>query len=145
MDNGQCVRLTVTGADAEGEEISLVTRGLLQVGDGWWVLRYEETSPDDMATTLTVVQVEGERVTVTRSSAMLSTIVFDRRDTFVGDYPTPLGSLRIRVLTSTLDIRRRGAVGRIRIVYEVTLSSSITVAEELDRRTLDIRFVPCRS
>lgn len=139
------MRLTVTGQDAEGDAISLMLRGVLYDMPQGWMLRYEETNPDDMTSAQSVVQVEGEQVTVTRSGAMLSTIVFNREETFVGEYATPMGSLRIRVLTLEMSIKRRGLIGHIRIAYELTLSSSITVAEELDQRTLDIRFTPCRS
>lgn len=144
-DGGSCVRLTVTGTDTEGDVISLVTKGTLHEGEGWWALHYEETNPDSMTTAQAIVQVEGSRVTVTRTSTMLSTIVFDEGETFVGDYPTPMGHLRIRILASSVKVRRRGGMGRIQLVYEVTLSSTLAVSEEMDRRTLDVQFVPCRN
>lgn len=144
-DEGRCVRLTVTGVDADGEAMSLVTRGSLHEGDGWWSLHYEETNPDSMTTAQAIVLAEGRRVTVTRSSTMLSVIVFDEGETFVGDYPTPMGHLQIRIIASSVRVRRRGAMGRIQLVYEVTLSSTLAVSEEMERRELDIQFVPCRN
>lgn len=144
IENGHSVLVTVTGADENGET-SLSTRGLLVDVPGGWMLQYEETNPEDMSSTQTVVQCEGDRVTVTRTGTLLSTIVFDAHETFIGDYPTPVGSFQMRVFASEVDIKRREQIGRIHLVYEISLSTMFSPTEESSTRVLDIRFTPCRS
>lgn len=144
MDDGECVRVTITGVDAGNDFISLTTRGTLMDLGSQWVLQYTETNPDDLSEMKTLVQCEPERVTINRAGPFLSTLVFDMRDTFVGDYPTPFGSLQVRVYTSSLTIQRRGLFGRIQATYQVSLSSTHSPLEETMPRTLDIRFTPCR-
>lgn len=141
-NDGRSVRITVTGRDADGEPVSLCTRGTLQDIPGGFALRYEETSLHDMETTDTLVECVEGRVTVSRSGTMLSTIVFDAQETFVGDYPTPHGNFQLRVLPSEVAVARRGDLGRIRLVYQINLSAQHAITEETFTRSLEIRFTP---
>lgn len=141
----QPIQLTVTGTDAAGEEISLSTQGdLFDFAPDEWSLEYHETNPDDMQAIHTLVQCDGTRITVTRTGTLLSTLVFDEHDTFVGDYPTPFGSFQIRVYASKVHIRKRGSMGHIHLVYQVNLTSALSPNEETSLRCLDIRFTPRR-
>lgn len=143
MDEGQCVRITVTGESAEGERVSLTTRGMLHDLSAGWMLRYEEVDSDDTVS-LTLVQCEEDRVTITRTGTLLSTIVFDQEETFLGEYVTPAGGFQLRVFTSEVRVQRRGLIGHIRLVYQISLSTAFTPDQEMATRHLDIRFAPCR-
>lgn len=144
MVESHAIRLTVSGADADGEEISLTTTGTLTETGSGWSLEYEETNPNDMTVSETAVHCEGDRVTVSRTGTLLSTMVFDEHETFIGDYTTPLGNFQIRVLATELSVKRRGLVGHIHLVYQITLSTAFSSSDESTSRRLDIRFVPCR-
>lgn len=143
MTPEQSVWVTVSGIDEAGE-VSLSTRGTLSDLPGGWLLRYEETNPESMDATETLVHCEGNRVTVTRTGTVLSTLVFDENETFVGDYPTPVGSFQIRVYASEVSIKRRGLIGHVHLLYQISLSSILSPQEEMATRTLDIRFTPCK-
>lgn len=145
MDDGQCVLITVSGADTQGESVSLSTRGRLHEMEEGWMLRYEETSPNDMEVIDTLVLCQEERVTVTRAGTLLSTLVFDEHETFVGEYRTPVGSFQLRVLASEVSIQRRGLMGHIKLVYSVSLGTPHSALEDSAMRYLDIRFSPCRN
>lgn len=144
MNEKQPVRLTVTGTEASGESIALTTTGMLWDGEEGWYLEYEETNPEDGQTMGTLVYCQGDRVTVSRTGALLSTLVFDMRDTFCGTYTLPIGSLKLRVLASQVEIKRRGAMGRIRLAYQMTISGPLSSDDEVTTRRLEIRFAPCR-
>lgn len=146
MDEKNIVMITVSGTDEEGETISLRTRGtLLDSEDSdMWSLWYEETDPSDMTGTQTLLQCEGKRVTVSRAGSALSTIVFEAGEVFESDYTTPMGGFRVRVYASEVTIGRRGQSGRLRIVYQISLTTNLSPSEESALRKLDIRFVPCR-
>lgn len=144
MDEATNVLVTVKGADMDGEEVMLSTQGeLIDLEDGW-LLRYDETNPDNLSVTHTYVRCEGSRVTVSRTGTMLTTIIFDRHETFVGDYPTPVGNFQLRVYASEVEAKRRGLIGHIHLVYQVGLSTAFSAADEMTTRYLDIRFTPCR-
>lgn len=145
MDNKQDVRVTVSGSDDDGEAITLTTLGTLEDLENGWLLSYQETNLMDMSTANTLVLCEGTRVTVTRTGTLLSTMVFDEKETFMGDYPTEFGSFQMRLYASEVSIRRRGSMGHIRLVYEVNLGSNLFSAESASTRHLDIRFVPCKN
>lgn len=143
-DKEQCVRVNVTGSGAQGD-ISLSTRGTLQSFDDGWMLRYEETDPDARFSSETILQCQGDRVIMTRSGSILSTIIFVEREAFTGDYQTPYGSFQIRVYPSTVRVRRRGNIGDVHLEYQMSLYSARTPLEESDTRFLTVRFSPCKS
>lgn len=145
MADTKCVLITVSGTDSENEKLSLSLRGELMEEGELWYLRYEEFNPDDLSHTQTLIQCEKKRVTIIRSGTLMSTIVYDPQETFVGDYETPYGNLTLRVYTSQALIQRRGAVGRIRLAYQINFSSNHALSEQASMRTMDIRFRPCRS
>lgn len=147
MHEEHSVMITVSGTDTAGETISLRTRGTLRTGEDSdrWALCYEETDISDMTVTQTLLQCEGKHVTVSRAGATLSTIIFEAGEVFESDYATPAGGFRVRVYASEVTVERRGQNGRLRIVYQISLSSDLSPSEENELRKLDVRFVPCRS
>lgn len=145
MADVQRVRIVVAGTDATGEEVSLTTQGVLRDVEDGWLIAYTEMNPDDGSAVDTWVLCEGSRVTVTREETMLSTMVFDERETYVGTYQTPVGTFQIRLRASTVDVKRRGAMGRIRLAYQLSLSTPHSPDEEMTTRQLELRFSPCRA
>lgn len=144
MKGPEPVRITVTGIDADGDAVSLTSRGTLQtLPGGAWRLIYEETNLMDMETVRTEVTVEAGSVTVQREGTTVSTLVFTAQETFIGQYPTPVGTMQMRILTTQLEASRRGRVGRIRVAYQISLSTRLSPSEETTTRLLDIRFGPC--
>lgn len=140
----QCIRLTISGTDENGN-ISLTTRGTICDIPGGWVIEYEETNPDDLSRTHTQLLCTDGRVTVTRAGTMVSTMVFDAQETFIGDYPTPVGNFQLRIFATDVEIKRRGLMGHIRVAYQISLSTALSPNEEVAMRTMDIRFAPCRA
>jgi len=145
MADELAVLVTVTGRDEEGSRVTLSTRGtLMDIPDGF-MLRYEETSPDDLWATQTLVECRGGGVTIIRAGSMVSTIVYMENETFVSEYGTPLGQFTLRIFTTDVKARRRGAMGHVRLAYQVNLSSDLSPSGEMEMRWLDIRFKPCGS
>lgn len=145
MQNEQPVRITVSGIEDGQDSVSLTTQGVLSTLDDGWVLAYQETNPIDLSTIDTLVACTGTRVTVTRTGTLLSTIVFDEHETFVGEYITDYGSFQLRVYTSEAAVRRRGGIGHIHLVYQMSLTNSQSPSETMSTRHLDIRFTPCKA
>lgn len=141
----RAVLVTVTGTDEAGETMTLSTRGILRDMEDGWSLQYEEVSPDNLEASQTYVELSGQSVTVVRTGNVVSTIVYDENETFIGSYQTPLGEFTLRVFSTDVTVKRRGAIGHIHLVYQVSLSSMLSRVGEMAMRTLDIRFTPCRS
>lgn len=139
------IRVNIAGADTDGEVIALSTQGILQDVEDGWTLRYTETNPDDMTVSDTHIRCTANDVTVSRGGTVLTTLVFREGETFFGDYETPFGNLQLRMLPTEVSVSRRGLLGHIHLVYQVTLSNSFSPSEETSIRYLDIRFVPCRN
>ncbi len=139
------VLVTVIGAgNAPGERITLTTRGLLGEAPHGWTLQYEETEPNEMLSTTTLIECTPGQVVVHRLGAVASTVIYRAGEMFEGDYKTPAGAFRLRIYSSEVQAKRRGAVGYIRLTYQVTLSTEMTPGGDTAMRKLDIRFRPCR-
>ena len=145
MGDELAVLVTVSGADGEGSRITLSTPGALMDIPGGFVLRYEETSPDDLIATQTLVECRENTVTVIRAGGVISTIVYVENETFVSEYETSVGQFTLRVFATEVRVRRRGAMGHVRLAYQVNLSSDLSPSGDMAMRWLDIRFRPCGS
>jgi len=144
MPDSVAVMVRVTSTDEARESVTLSTSGALEDGARGWTLRYDETSPDSLASVQTAIECRKSQVTIRRSGGVVSTIVFVENETFMGEYQTPLGLFWLRVFPTEVSVRRRGNAGRIRLAYEVHLSSRLSPAGETAMRRLDIRFTPCK-
>lgn len=137
------VLITVTGTDNMGGETTLSTLGALsELGEGW-CLHYEETSPDSMDTIQTLVAYRPNSVSIFRTGGIMSTIEYTENETFVSKYDTEMGSFILRIFSNEVRVRRRGNSGSIRLVYQVSLSSSLSSSGETAMRWLEIQFTPC--
>ncbi len=142
--NEKEVLISVSGSDAAGGEIVLTTVGTLaELPDGWLV-SYDEIHPDDLASTSTTMECRTDGVTVLREGDVVSTIVYRKGETFVGDYQTALGAFELRVFTTEVHVKRRGNMGHIHLGYQISLSSGMSPGGEMAMRWLDVRFRPCR-
>jgi uncharacterized beta-barrel protein YwiB (DUF1934 family) len=137
------VTVSVTGTDAEGAQIVLRTGGTLTDLPEGWMLSYEETSPDSLHTSQTMVQYGDGRITVLRAGDIVSVIAYAPGETFLGKYETPLGIFTLRVFATEVTVKRRGDMGHSRLAYQISLMSELSPTGEMAMRRLDIRFRPC--
>lgn len=137
------VKVTVEGADGDGETITLSTLGqTADTADGW-CLRYEETSPESMESVQTVMYCREGGVTVVRVGSVVSTIVYREKETFVSDYETAMGKFVLRVFPTEVEaMRQPDGGGVIRLAYQINLSSEIMPSGEMAMRWLRVRFLP---
>lgn len=144
MSGERPVLVRVTGTDDAGAQIMLSTRGFLcDLPDGW-LIRYEEVPPEEMSSVHTLVECRPNGVTVLRTGSVVSTIVYRENETFIGGYETPIGLFTLRVYATEVSMKRRGGMGHIRLVYQISLSSALSPLGEMAMRWLDIRFSPCK-
>ena len=123
-------------ADQEPEIIELVTEGTMEFKNGGWDVSYEETELTGLAGVTTTFRVEPDKVTLRRTGALKSQMVFQQGVPHDSLYQMPFGALMLTVNATSVfyDIMPDGGV--IDLVYNITIEN--TEAGTIDYH-LDIR------
>lgn len=110
--------------DQEPERISLVTEGTMEFRDGGWDISYEESELTGLAGVTTTFRVEQGIVTLTRSGALKSEMVFQRGVVHDSLYQMPFGALMLSVKAIHLfyDIVPDGGV--IDLSYQIDIENT---------------------
>ena len=122
--------------DIDPDATELMTEGTMALTEDGIVLSYEESELTGMEGTTTTFEVKGPRVTLTRSGAVNSQMVFEEGVSHDSLYETDFGALMITVTATRVyyDIVPDG--GTIDLVYEINIEN--TEAGIIDYH-LDIR------
>lgn len=130
------IRGRQTYADQEPEVIELVTEGVMELHDGGWDIRYEESELTGLEGVTTTFRVEPGKVILTRAGKLSSQMVFQEGLSHDSLYQMAFGTLMltVRALQVFFDITPDG--GTIDLVYEINIEN--TQAGIIDYH-LDIR------
>ena len=130
------IRGQQTYADQEPEVIELVTEGVMELHDGGWDIRYEESELTGLEGVTTTFRVEPGKVILTRAGKLSSQMVFQEGLSHDSLYQMAFGTLMltVRALQVFFDITPDG--GTIDLVYEINIEN--TQAGVIDYH-LDIR------
>ena len=125
-----------TYADQEPEIIELVTEGTMEFAKGGWDISYQESALTGLEGVMTTFRVEPGKVTLTRSGALNSQMVFQEGVAHDSLYQMPFGALMLTVKATSLfyDIVSDGGV--IDLSYNISIEN--TEAGVIDYH-LDIR------
>ena len=112
--------------DIDPDATELMTEGTMEVTEGGMVLSYEESELTGMEGTTTTFEVKGPRVTLTRSGAVNSQMVFEEGRQHTSLYETPFGELSVDIQTSELkhNLSERG--GLMEIKYSIAVEHTVT-------------------
>lgn len=139
----QKVMLSITGKqsydDQEPEVMELVTEGTMEFTDGGWDISYQESDLTGLQGVTTTFRVVPEKVTLTRTGPLRSTMEFCVGQSHDSLYEMDFGALMITVTTRYLffDIMPDG--GCIDLTYDVEIENSEAgrVDYHLDIRTVE--------
>ena len=108
------------------DETEWMTEGTMALTEGGMVLSYEESELTGMEGTTTTFEVKGPRVTLTRSGAVNSQMVFEEGRQHTSLYETPFGELSVDIQTSELkhNLSERG--GLMEIKYSIAVEHTVT-------------------
>ena len=112
--------------DIDPDATELMTDGTMELtGDGM-VLSYRETELTGMEGTTTTFEVKDSRVTLTRTGAVNSQMVFEEGRQHTSLYETPFGELTVDIQTSRLrhNLTERGGVMEIK--YSIAVEHTVT-------------------
>ena len=108
------------------DETELMTEGTMALTEDGMVLSYEESELTGMEGTTTTFEVKGPRVTLIRSGAVNSQMVFEEGRQHTSLYETPFGELSVDIQTSELkhNLSERG--GLMEIKYSIAVEHTVT-------------------
>ena len=108
------------------DETELMTEGTMALTEDGMVLSYEESELTGMEGTTTTFEVKGPRVTLIRSGAVNSQMVFEEGRQHTSLYETPFGELSVDIQTSELkhNLTERG--GLMEIKYSIAVEHTVT-------------------
>lgn len=124
----QAVILSVLGRQHYGgqepEEIELTTEGTMEFRNGGWDVSYEETALTGLEGVTTTFRVEPGKVTLSRTGAMKSQMIFQEGVAHESLYQLPFGALMMTVKATSVfyDIVPDGGV--IDLVYNINIENS---------------------
>ena len=137
------VMLTIQGRqtyhDQDPETIELVTEGQMEYSGGGWNISYQESDLTGLQGVTTTFRVEPDKVTLTRTGGLRSTMEFQLGTSHDSLYQLEFGTLMITVTTKHLffDILPEGGV--IDLVYDIEIEKTECgeVEYHLDIRTIE--------
>lgn len=108
------------------DETELMTEGTMVLTEDGMVLSYEESELTGMEGTTTTFEIKGPQVTLTRSGAVNSQMVFEEGRQHTSLYETPFGELSVDIQTSELkhNLTERG--GLMEIKYSIAVEHTVT-------------------
>ncbi len=124
----QKVSLSIRGrqcyAGQEPEVIELVTEGTMAFSGGGWDISYEESALTGLEGVCTTFRVEPGKVTLTRTGALRSQMVFQEGVSHDSLYQMPFGALLLTVRATRVfyDILPEG--GSIDLVYQIHVENA---------------------
>lgn len=123
------VMISIRGFQAyegtENDSMSLLTEGRLRPVEGGYQLTYEETALTGMEGTTTTFQIQGPRVTLMRTGAVCSQMVFEQGRRHHSLYSTPYGNLEVGISTSRLRSTISPQGGKLEIDYSIEIDHAL--------------------
>ena len=117
-----CGRQTYDGQ--EPDVIELVTEGTMEFRDDGWDICYEESDLTGLAGVTTTFRVEQGRITLRRTGALTSEMVFQEGVSHNSLYQMEFGALMITVCASRIFAQLGSQGGMIDLVYSVEIENS---------------------
>ncbi len=114
------VRGEQTGADGETNAIEVVTEGRHYFKNGMHYVIYDDRMTDEPISTM--LEIEPDRLRLTRSGAVAQEQHFVRGMVSTSDYRTPQGNLKLSVQTRDMTITYGTVSGEIHVDYSLAVN-----------------------
>jgi uncharacterized beta-barrel protein YwiB (DUF1934 family) len=130
----QKVLLTIRGSLLEGntnDAIEFMTEGTLQRSADGYLLEYDESALTGVEGVTTRLMLEGETVTLERSGAMDTHMVFAPGSVFQSNLGTSPGGTGMSIFATRVESRLQEKSGSLSLEYEMSMGEFFT-ANKLD-------------
>lgn len=122
--------------NGESDKTEMVTEGDYVFRGGKHLLKYREGIIEGEPESSTVVKIDGQTVTMTRSGAANTQMIFEHGKRHISHYETPMGSFTIGVMADRIDINVGEDGGEVKIDYMLDINNSM---QTLNSLSLNIR------
>ncbi len=112
-------------ADAQTDEVELLTPGRLSQGGAGYTLTYSESSLTGLSGTVTSICISGPRVTVQREGTVNTQVIFQSGKRHLSMYDTPAGPRAVGVSTRHIAADMDEQSGRIEIDYAIEVDHAL--------------------
>lgn len=117
--------LTIAGTQRFGDEppehTELVTEAEMELQEGVLLLSYEESELTGMEGTTTTFRIEPDRLTLVRTGAVQSRMVFAEGEVDKSLYNTGFGAMMISVRTEKLELHMDENGGEMTVAYAISI------------------------
>lgn len=122
------VMLTLTGRQWDEEKNETVTEqsasGTLYERNGSLYILYDEKT-EEGGTVKNSIKLKGALLELTKKGAVNTCMIFEPGREYMTDYATPFGSLRLGILTDSVEMRESGDQMEISASYMLTESGRV--------------------
>lgn len=126
----QIVVITLRGkqqyVDMDPDSIELVTEGVMEWNGDRCTLSYLETELTGMGSTKTIIQIQGEEVTLLREGEVYTQMVFRQGKRHLSLYNTPYGEMTIGVNARHVLVDMDEQGGDLELDYDIEMDHSVT-------------------
>ena len=124
------IRGRQTYLDQEPDVIELVTEGTLELVDGGWDIRYEETELTGLQGVTTLFRVEPDKIVLNRTGRLNSQMIFQKDVRHDSLYQMDFGALMITVCAKWISVNLDSSGGVVDLIYTIEIEQS--TAGEVD-------------
>ena len=136
MDNASITLKMKQTADGETDTSELFTRGEFRQHKGEYFIDYDESEATGFDGSHVQLRINDKLVTMTRTGAAFSCLVFERGERHYCHYGTEYGDCMIGITTVGLDADLDENGGRVYIKYTLDVNAGLMLTNEI---TIKIR------
>ncbi len=118
------VLIKVKGSSEQEEFVEFITHGELVKDNDIYTITYKETEITGMEGTTTTVKLEGKKVTLSRTGANNTVMVFEQGARHVSCYETMFGALTIGILSRDVKVKVDDCGGDVYANYMVNINNT---------------------
>ncbi len=126
-------------AETGGDEIEMMTDGKYEHRNGVSVLSYKESELTGLEGTETTIKVEDGRITMTRSGAVTTQMIFAEGEKHYFAYETPFGAITMGLDTSRVNSTLGKNGGDINLRYALNVDNAPLSKNEFKIKVREVR------
>ena len=132
MDNKANIKMSIVQtADGETDRSELFTKGEFREHNGAYYIDYDESEATGFSGSHVQLKAEGTTVTMTRTGAAFSCLVFERGERHLCHYGTEYGDCMIGITTVSLNSILDENGGKIFVKYTLDVNAGLMLTNEI--------------
>lgn len=117
--------------NGENDTTELMTEGLYTQKGGKYLLKYRESLEEGGQDCSTVIKFDRGVMTMTRSGASNTQMIFEPGKRHISHYETPVGSFTVGIMTDSINIDVNEDGGDINVRYMLDINQGVMVENRL--------------